>query len=105
MKRRVIGRGSAAASRRTGSYAPNATRHRPPTRRAGILPKAIHRCTDRVVAPIRRAYSLGLISSDIVARLSHTAYGPRRPSVEVGRPGGSSLLGEGAEAFLRLGAR
>ncbi len=45
------------------SSASIATRHRPPTRRAGNFPLAIHRWTDRVVAPTRSAAWLGLSSS------------------------------------------
>ena len=37
------------------SIASLATRHRPPTRRAGSLPLTIQRWTDRVFAPIRAA--------------------------------------------------
>jgi MFS family permease len=47
------------------SNASNATRQRPPTRRAGRRPAAIQRWTLLVVAPIRRAASLGLSSSAI----------------------------------------
>jgi hypothetical protein len=47
------------------SNASDATRQRPPTRRAGRRPLAIQRWTERVVAPIRAAARLGLSSSDM----------------------------------------
>ena len=51
------------------SIASLATRHRPPTRLAGNRPDAIHRCTDRVVAPTRAAAWLGLNSSDMTVAI------------------------------------
>jgi hypothetical protein len=47
----------------------DATRHRPPTRRAGSRPVAIQRWTERVVAPIRVAAWLGLSSSVIAGAI------------------------------------
>ena len=64
--------GSAAASCRAAgapnaSIASDATRQRPPTRRAGSRPLAIQRWTDRGDVPRRSATSRGLNSSGIVA--------------------------------------
>ena len=56
---------SAVPGSRNASIASFATRHRPPTRRAGSRPLAIQRWTDRVVVPIRFAAWLGLSSSVI----------------------------------------
>src|SRR4051812_47640071 len=84
-----------------------ATRHRPPTRRAGSLPVAIHRWTDRRLAPSRSAASRGVTSRVIAGAI--VALRPRS------RPAGFAalfrfpcrrpLFGERAEAFLRLVAR
>ena len=71
MKTVRIGSGSSAASsvfRRVAanaSIASDATRHRPPTRRAGRRPFAIQRWTDRGDVPRRSATSRGLSSSGI----------------------------------------
>jgi len=66
----VVGAGVAIVPiRLNASNAPDATRHRPPTRRAGRTPDAIHRWTERVVAPILAAASLGLISSFMIGAI------------------------------------
>ena len=58
------------------SNASNATRQRPPTRRAGSRPVAIQRWTERVEVPSALAAWLGLSSSGaVMARLSRS---PRR---------------------------
>jgi hypothetical protein len=54
---------------KNASIASLATRQRPPTRRAGSRPLAIQRWTERVLAPIRAAASLGLSSSVIVVAI------------------------------------
>ena len=74
---RSVGRGSWCDA----SIASNATRQRPPTRRAGSRPLAIQRWTDRVDVPSRRATSLGLSSSAISSRVSHTTRRATSPSV------------------------
>ena len=92
------------------SNASDATRHRPPTRRAGSVPLAIQRWTVRVDVPSRLATSLGLSSSAIVSRLSHMArsgQGPvrasssrreRRRTPRCGRSGFGGDLGRSASA-------
>ena len=71
----------ASASAMNASNATDATRHRPPTRRAGSRPLAIQRWTDLVVVPIRFAAWLGLSSSSIVSRSSHLPDAKARPSL------------------------
>ena len=92
------------------SIASDATRHRPPTRLAGSRPLAIQRWTERVVAPIRArglawAQFLGHACRD--CRISSRARRRHCPSsgLVLGRPCRAALLGERAEAFLRLLAR
>ncbi len=114
------GRGRAAVSAlptMNASNASDATRHRPPTRRAGRTPVAIQRWTVRVEVPRRAAAWLGRRSASVMARLSCSAPEPaspdpeadaaRRIALEVSRgvrdPGRSALLDERAEALLRLG--
>ena len=58
------------------SNASDATRHRPPTRRAGNNPRAIHRWTLLVVVPMRAAAWLGLSSS--VMSVAIVAFGACR---------------------------
>src|SRR4051812_41089456 len=83
-----VSTGDAAAT--NASIASIATRQRPPTRRAGSRPAAIHLWTDRVVAPTRAAASLGLSSSDmtvaIVAYHGREGTGPSYPRAFFARP-------------------
>ena len=74
-----------AAEAPNASIAPNATRQRPPTRRAGSCPVAIHLWTDLVVAPRRSAACLGLSSSDMDGAIVADQVGNRvspRPSTQ-----------------------
>ena len=61
----IVGPGPAAPATMNASNATDATRHRPPTRRAGRRPLAIQRWTDLVVVPMRAAAWLGLSSSSM----------------------------------------
>ena len=61
------------------SNASDATRHRPPTRRAGSSPRVIQRWTLRVVAPIRAAAWLGLSSSAMCVAIVASGVPGRKP--------------------------
>ncbi len=78
------------------SIASFATSHRPPTRRAGSRPAAIHRWTVRVVVPIRAAACLGL--SSWLMNVASVAYNDAPEAARIaapgrdGRPGGARSL-------------
>jgi hypothetical protein len=63
---------------------------------------AIQRWTERVDVPSRRATSLGLSSSAISSRVSHTERGATSSVLLLHDPGRSTLLCERCESFPRL---